>query len=75
MAQGVYKTLRSDEYALLQKISKAIDALLLEHYEMQKNISLITEANTISSAIPTSRKDWISKDTVTRKNSRLPTAG
>lgn len=39
------KPLRSDEYALLQKISKAIDALLLEHYEMQKNISLITEAN------------------------------
>jgi hypothetical protein len=65
------KPLRSDEYALLQKISKAIDALLLEHYEMQKNISLIT----ISSAIPTSRKDWISKDTVTRKNRRLPTAG
>jgi len=39
------KPLRSYEYALLQKISKAIDALLLEHYEMQKNISLITEAN------------------------------
>ena len=39
------KPLRSDEYTLLQKISKAIDALLLEHYEMQKNISLITEAN------------------------------
>lgn len=39
------KPLRSDEYALLQKISKAIDTLLLEHYEMQKNISLITETN------------------------------
>jgi len=38
--------IRQDEYALLQQISKAIDALLLEHYEIQKNIGLITEANT-----------------------------
>ncbi|AEW01070.1 plasmid-like protein [Niastella koreensis GR20-10] len=38
--------IRQDEYTLLQQIAKAIDALLLEHYEIQKNISLITEANT-----------------------------
>lgn len=38
--------IRQDEYALLQQIAKAIDALLLEHYDIQKNISLITEANT-----------------------------
>ncbi|MDD4777511.1 MAG: type II restriction endonuclease subunit M [Fermentimonas sp.] len=40
------KPLRGDEYKLLQKLSIAIDKLLLEHYEMQKNISLITEINT-----------------------------
>lgn len=39
------KPLRGDEYSLLQKIAKAIDVLLLEHYEMQKDIALITEAN------------------------------
>jgi hypothetical protein len=38
--------IRQDEYALLQQIAKAIDALLLEHYDIQKNIGLITEANT-----------------------------
>ncbi len=38
--------LRKDEFEKLQKISRAIDALLLEHYQIQKNIGLITEANT-----------------------------
>lgn len=37
--------IRGHEYQLLQKISQAIDALLLEHYEIQKNIGLITESN------------------------------
>jgi len=39
------RPIRGDEYKRLQKISKAIDALLLEHYEIQKNIGLITESN------------------------------
>lgn len=38
--------LRKDEFEQLQKISRALDALLLEHYQIQKNIGLITEANT-----------------------------
>ncbi len=37
--------IRTDEYKLLQKISTAIDKLLLEHYELQKNIALITKVN------------------------------
>lgn len=37
--------LQADEFALVQKISRAIDALLLEHYQIQKNIALITESN------------------------------
>lgn len=37
--------LQADEFALVQKISRAIDALLLEHYQVQKNIALITESN------------------------------
>lgn len=38
--------IRADEYILLQKISTAIDKLLLEHYELQKNIALATNVNT-----------------------------
>ena len=38
--------IRGDEYQLLQKISTAIDKLLLEHYELQKNIALLTQVNT-----------------------------
>lgn len=37
--------IRAHEYQQLQKISRAIDALLLEHYEIQKSIGLITESN------------------------------
>lgn len=37
--------IKADEFALLKKISKAIDALLLEHYQIQKNIALIIESN------------------------------
>ena len=37
--------LRNDEFQRVQRISKAIDALLLAHYEIQKNIGLITETN------------------------------
>lgn len=37
--------LRQDEFARLQKIARAVDALLLQHYEIQKNIALVTEAN------------------------------
>lgn len=37
--------LRNDEFQRVQRISKAIDALLLAHYDIQKNISLITESN------------------------------
>lgn len=39
------KPLRTDEYQKLQKIARAIDVLLVEHYEIQKNIALITENN------------------------------
>lgn len=35
--------IRADEYKLLQKISGAIDKLLLEHYELQNNIALLTQ--------------------------------
>lgn len=38
--------LRKEEYETVQKIANAIDALLLEHYEIQNNIGLITRANT-----------------------------
>jgi len=38
--------LRKEEFEQLQKIANAVDALLLEHYEIQKNIGLITRANT-----------------------------
>lgn len=38
--------LRKDEFEQLKKIANAIDVLLLEHYQIQKNIGLITEANT-----------------------------
>lgn len=41
------KPIERPEYDLLQKIARAIDALLLEHYEIQRNIGLITEANTV----------------------------
>ncbi|HBV15807.1 Eco57I restriction-modification methylase domain-containing protein [Chryseobacterium carnipullorum] len=37
--------LRQDEFHRVQRLSKAIDALLLAHYDIQKNIGLITEAN------------------------------
>lgn len=37
--------LRTDEFQKLQNISKAIDELLLEHYEMQKNISAVTQTD------------------------------
>ncbi|MFA7492490.1 MAG: type II restriction endonuclease subunit M, partial [Proteiniphilum sp.] len=37
------KPIRADEYKLLQKISGAIDKLLLEHYELQNNIALLTQ--------------------------------
>lgn len=37
--------LRNDEFQRVQRISKAIDVLLLAHYDIQKNISLITESN------------------------------
>ncbi len=37
--------LRKDEFTKLQRISQAIDALLLAHYDIQKNIAVITEAN------------------------------
>jgi len=37
--------LRQDEFLQVQRLSKAIDALLLAHYDIQKNIGLITEAN------------------------------
>lgn len=37
--------LRNDEFQRVQRIAKAIDALLLAHYDIQKNISLITENN------------------------------
>ncbi|MDV2465318.1 hypothetical protein CMU96_07705 [Elizabethkingia anophelis] len=37
--------LRKNEFERVQRISKAIDALLLAHYDIQKNISVITEAN------------------------------
>lgn len=37
--------LRNDEYIRVQRIAKAVDALLLAHYDIQKNISLITESN------------------------------
>lgn len=40
------KPIDGDEFKKLQQISRAIDALLLEHYEIQKNIGLITIANT-----------------------------
>lgn len=43
---------RKDEYSLLQKISAAIDALLLEHYAIQKNIALITEVRSDFFGIP-----------------------
>lgn len=35
--------IRGDEYQKLQKISKAIDILLEQHYEIQNNINLITQ--------------------------------
>lgn len=35
--------LNHDEYTLLQKIARAIDVLLLQHYEIQNNINLITQ--------------------------------
>lgn len=38
--------LRKEEFEQLQKIANAVDVLLLEHYEIQKNIGLITRANT-----------------------------
>lgn len=44
--------LRKDEYSLLQKISAAIDALLMEHYDIQKNIALITEVRSDFFGIP-----------------------
>ncbi|MDR6734904.1 Eco57I restriction-modification methylase domain-containing protein [Sphingobacterium sp. 2149] len=34
--------LRNDEFQRVQRISKAIDMLLLEHYEIQKNINQLT---------------------------------
>lgn len=37
--------LSKDEFVKLQRVSLAIDALLLEHYDIQKNIALVTEAN------------------------------
>lgn len=37
--------LRKEEFEQLQKIANAVDALLLEHYEIQKNIGLVTRAN------------------------------
>src|SRR5690606_5020491 len=37
--------LRADEYHRVQRIAQAVDALLLAHYEIQKNIALITESN------------------------------
>ncbi|SUX45653.1 Eco57I restriction-modification methylase domain-containing protein [Chryseobacterium indoltheticum] len=37
--------LRQDEFLRVQRLSKAIDALLLAHYDIQKNIGLITETN------------------------------
>ncbi|MCU7614834.1 hypothetical protein N0B16_10335 [Chryseobacterium sp. GMJ5] len=37
--------LRQDEFQRVQRLSKAIDALLLAHYDIQKNIGLITETN------------------------------
>ncbi|SIS89817.1 hypothetical protein SAMN05421789_11057 [Kaistella chaponensis] len=43
---------RKDEYNLLQKISAAIDALLMEHYAIQKNIALITEVRSDFFGIP-----------------------
>lgn len=43
---------RKDEYSLLQKISAAIDALLMEHYDIQKNIALITEVRSDFFGIP-----------------------
>jgi|LSQX01.3.fsa_nt_gb hypothetical protein len=38
--------IRAEEYKLLQKISGAIDKLLLEHYELQNNIALLTQGYT-----------------------------
>lgn len=38
--------IRAEEYKLLQKISAAIDKLLLEHYELQNNIALLTQGYT-----------------------------
>ena len=38
--------IRADEYERLQKISAAIDKLLLEHYELQNNIALLTQGYT-----------------------------
>lgn len=37
--------LRADEGIRLQQIARAVDMLLLEHYELQNNISLVTESN------------------------------
>ncbi|WP_452228966.1 Eco57I restriction-modification methylase domain-containing protein [Lacinutrix sp. MEBiC02404] len=37
--------LKKEEFIKVQRISNAIDALLLEHYEIQKNIALVTEVN------------------------------
>lgn len=37
--------LRAEEYRRVQRIAQAVDALLLAHYEIQKNIALITESN------------------------------
>ncbi|PSL30083.1 Eco57I restriction-modification methylase domain-containing protein [Dyadobacter jiangsuensis] len=45
--RGFCKPIDGDEFKKLQQISRAIDALLLEHYEIQRNIGLITEANTV----------------------------
>ncbi|WP_201747816.1 Eco57I restriction-modification methylase domain-containing protein [Dyadobacter flavalbus] len=45
--KGFCKPIDGDEFKKLQQISRAIDALLLEHYEIQRNIGLITEANTV----------------------------
>ncbi|WP_426790706.1 Eco57I restriction-modification methylase domain-containing protein [Sphingobacterium sp. WOUb80] len=39
------KPLRNDEFIRVQRIAKAVDTLLLAHYDIQKNISLITENN------------------------------
>lgn len=40
--KSFFVPLRNDEFQRVQRISKAIDALLLVHYEIQKNINQLT---------------------------------